>query len=196
MSVPVWLNRPINDSSVFFEHFFVVIVESMSTSQSLAFSSVRYIRNLRVSTNQPRITFRSSNFPSALCLTKFIIGLRGSASMVLVGRKTVYRMSGTACARRRGMSLSSIPALKESSMKLSRMMSLGGRAMARLLATANGISSGSECSDTSIGNGEWSDRGSQFGSSARSKAISPIASLTILKKDGAGLLPNGRRPNK
>ena len=93
------------------------------------------------------------------------------------------------------MSPSSMPALNESSMKLSRMISRGGRSMARVLALWNGMLSGSECNVSSMGNGECNDFGSQFGSRARSNAMSPIASLTMLKKEGAGLLPKGRRPN-
>ena len=76
------------------------------------------------------------------------------------------------------------------------MISLGGRFIARSLAVLNGMLSGSVYNVLSIGNGEWSDFWSQFGSRARSKAMSPMALLTMLKKDGAGLLPNGSRPNK
>ena len=38
--------------------------------------------------------------------------------------------------------------------------------------------------------------GSQFGSRAKSNATSPMASLMMLKNEGAGLLPKGNRPRR
>lgn len=84
---PVWLKRPISDSNVPFEHLEFLMALFMSVIQSLDFSGVRKTLKRRESISQPSTTFLSSNFPSAACFVKLMMGLRGSASFLLIGRK-------------------------------------------------------------------------------------------------------------
>ena len=164
----------------------------MSSCQSFLLLAVRYTLKVLVLIFHPNTTFTSEGKPSAKCLVWFMMDVRWVASFGEGGWKRHSRASGTAWVILRRMSSFIAPAMKMSSIKLSAMMSLGGRVMRRGSAFPNSVGVLESCGVES--------RKSKFdcrvvvshvGSRARSQARSVALSLMILKSAGAGAEPNG-----
>ena len=192
----VWLNRPIMESRVSLVQLPLAIVVSMSWSHSWNLCGVRKIRNLLVSMSHPRIIFRSSSFPSALCFVMLMMSSLRHASLLFFGRNIVSRIRGIACLIRSMLSAMSRHPWKRSSMKLSVQISRAGRVTLRSSAGAWMTSSGSLFGGKSRLKLECSVFGSQLVSVARSCATSATASLTVLNFDGAGDDPKGNRSSR
>ena len=114
------------DSRVFVLHLLFFKHSLMSTDQSFSLSIGKKILKERKLMIQPRILFTSSNNPLAGCLVSFTILFRFIGSLSITGLKIV-------CSARDGACNSAILCLKvsiakpiRSSMKLSKLMSLGG----------------------------------------------------------------------
>lgn len=159
----------------------------------MALSGVRKTLNRLESMSQPSTTFRSSNFPSALCLVMLTIGSRLLGSFVSIGLNRVSSISGTACFILSALSSWSKQAWMKSSIKLSVMMSLGGSGTSRSSAWPNGMSLGSLHGGKSRSKVECRSGGFHDEFVQRSCARSPAMSLTQLNFDGAGVEPKGTR---
>ena len=140
----------------------------------------------------PSMIFVSDGEPSAKCFVRLMISDLCVASCGDDGLKRHSSASGTACVIRWWLLAMATAAMKMSSIKLSAMMSLGGRVMRRGSAFPNSVGVLESCGVES--------RKSKFdcrvvvshvGSRARSQARSVALSLIILKSAGAGAEPNG-----
>ena len=166
----------------------------MSAIQSFILFSVRCTLKVRVLINHPKMILHSDGSPSAQCLVTFMISSRLVASLACGGLNKQSSAKGTEWVILILFSSLSTPAMKISSMKLSAIMSLGGRVTKRGSAGAKGISFGSRLGVVSRkSNRDCREEVSQVGSSARSQARSVALSLMRLNSGGAGLDPNGRR---
>ena len=194
---PTWLNLPIIDSRVSFEHPPDFMVSFMSLSQSSVFSGVKDNVILLVSISQPKITFCSDSWPSAKCFVMEMMDFLGVASSLCIGRVTASSANGTEWMIRCCVSPKSTPAWKISSMKLSVTMSLGGNFTARSSASAKAIFAGRYLGGR-LRNSKSAHNFvvSQVGSAARSWATSVTVSLMSPNIDGAGVEPKGRRSSK
>ncbi len=139
----VWFKGPIIVSRVPFVQCPVSMQWSRSWTHSFVFSGVRNTRKRRESISQPKMTLRSSNFPSALCFVMFTMGSLLLGSVLSIGLNRVSRIRGTACLIRCEFLFWSRQAWMKSSMKLSVIISRGGNGTKRSSACPNGMSSGS-----------------------------------------------------
>ena len=140
----------------------------------------------------PSMIFVSDGEPSAKCFVRLMISDLCVASCGDDGLKRHSSASGTACVIHWWLLAMATAAMKMSSIKLSAMMSLGGRVMRRGSAFPSSVGVLESCGVES--------RKSKFdcrvvvshvGSRARSQARSVALSLIILKSAGAGAEPNG-----
>ena len=169
----------------------------MSSCQSFLLLAVRYTLKVLVLIFHPNTTFTSEGKPSAKCLVWFMMDVRWVASFGEGGWKRHSRASGTAWVILRRMSSFIAPAMKMSSIKLSVMMSRGGRVTIRGSAAPKGVWVGSRVGVVSKkGKLDVNVDVSQVGSKERSKARSVALSLMMLKSAGAGADPKGRRVSK